>query len=371
MQKKAIFLSGGGARGAYQVGVLKGISDIIKTDKLPVEIISSVSAGAINASFLAMYAHDFSLALSKLIELWSSLSFGKIYRVGNFSLIKSVLRNVFSMILHIDVKGGGYLLDTTPLKTLLNSHLDFHKINSNIEQGLLSDFEVAASCYDLPESTSFFKSNRPIPCWEHTRHTSCSTDISCKHILASSAIPLFFPAVEINQLHYGDGGVRLGTPLRASIQLGADRILVIGTRRVPLKTSAIPAKISDISFAKVLGYMLNALFLDNLDKDVQLLRKINDSINLMSPDQKKESKLKSINALYIYPSKDLGGFTKGMQKNMPLLLRYLMSGFGSKDQSGDLLSFLLFESEYCKQLIDVGYDDAMAQKNDIEEFFSH
>lgn len=370
MSKKAIYLSGGGARSAYQAGVLKGISDIIQSKTIPVGILSSVSAGSINAAFIAMHANNFTFAVTKLVELWSSLSCGKIFRVGNISLVKSVLRNMSSMIFHYSVKEGGYLLDTAPLKALLDSNLDFKKINDNIEKGLLSDFEVAATCYDLSENTSFFKSTHPQPCWKRRRHTSCSTNIACQHILASAAIPLFFPAIKIDELHYGDGGVRLNAPLRAAIKLGADHILIIGTRRVPSLEAAITkTQIESISFSKILGNMLNALFLDNLDRDIELLTKINDSTQLIPPEKKTESKWKFIKAFYIYPSRDLAELAQGVKKTMPFLLHYLMRAFGSEEQLGDLLSFLLFESEYCKKLIDLGYHDTLAQKNNIEDFF--
>ncbi len=371
MSKKAIFLSGGGARGAYQVGVLKAISDITQSENLPADILSSISAGAINASFLAMHANDFKFSVSKLVELWSSLTCDKVFRTSNFSLITSVVRNLSNMVLHSKIKGGAYLLDTAPLKTLLDTHLDFKKINANIEKGLLSSFEVAATCYDLSQNTSFFKSTTPIQYWGKTRHSACANEISCKHILASTAIPFFFPAVKIDSWHYGDGGTHLAAPLRASIKLGADRILVIGTReKASLEATASTSSSDGISFAKVLGSILHALFSDNLVRDVELLTKINCSMHLISQEKQKELAWKPIDMLYIYPSVDLAELTQGKETSLPFLLRYLMGAFGSKEQSGDLLSFLLFESDYCKTLIDIGYQDAIAQKDAIKDFFT-
>ena len=371
MQKKAIYLSGGGARGAYQVGVLKAIGEITQSKDLPVEILSSVSAGAINAAFLAAHAHDFKFAVSNLVALWSSLTSSSIFKTSNVSLIASIVRNLSNMMFHYKIKGGGYLLDTAPLQTLLETHVDFKQLNSNIEQGLLSAFEVATTCYDSSENISFFNATTSTPGWKRTKHRACSTDIRCQHILASSAIPLFFPAIKIDPWHYGDGGTRLTAPLRASIKLGADRILVIGTRKKPSGKAAIAIPHSDeISFAKVLGNMLNALFSDNLDRDIELLNKINDSLPLIASEKQAESKWKPIDVLYIYPSVDLAELTQGYETSLPTLLRYVMGSFGSKEQSSDLLSFLLFESDYCKALMDIGYQDAIAQKNDIERFFT-
>ena len=183
-------------------------------------------------------------------------------------------------------------------------------------------------------------------------------------------MPLFFPAVKIDQWHYGDGSVRLTAPLRASIKLGADHILVIGTRRVAsLESSTLISGTEDISFAKILGNMLNALFLDNLDRDIELLKKINNTVSLISPEKQQTSKWKPINLLAINPSTDLAECVSEKQNKLPVLLRYLMNVFGSKEQSSDLISFLLFEADYCKELINIGYHDAMVQKDEIRDFF--
>ena len=370
--KKAFYLPGGGARGAYQAGVLKAISEITGSQKVPVDILSSVSAGSINAAFIAMHADDFPRAVSRLVELWSSLSSDKIFHTGNFALFKSVCRNAFSFIFHSKAKGGGYLFDTTPLKTLLASMLDFNKINENIEAGLLFAFEVSAACYDVPENASFFYSTTPQPCWKRIRSVAHFTKITHEHILASAAIPLFFPAINIAGKHYGDGALRLTAPLRPPIKLGADRILVIGTRRVlSLGEPELPVTVlNNVSFAKILGIMLHALFLDNLDRDIELLIKINYFLGEVTPKTANTAEWKPVKVLAIYPSIDLAPLTQGRQKVLPFLLRYLMRVFGSDEQSSDILSFLLFESEYCKDLVNIGYVDAMAKKAEIIEFFS-
>lgn len=373
MSKKAIYLSGGGARGAYQAGVLKAINEIVKPEKLPVEILSSVSAGAVNASILAAHAENFTTAVVHLEDLWQSLTCKRIFKSGNISLVNSVMRNAFSMLFHAKVSGGGYLLDTKPLRELLETDIrfDFDKINHNIEQGIISDFEISANCYDSGENTSFFKSLNPEQYWQKRRDAARLVNIGCKHILASAAIPLFFPAIEIDRLYYGDGSVRLSSPLSAAINLGAESLLVIGTRRVAHPDPVAPQfEDEGISLAKILGNMLNTLFLDNLDNDIRKLSEINQSLAAMSKDQLARSNWKLIKTLYISPSVDLGAIAQSLPKNMPLFLRYFMRAFGSKEQSGDLLSFILFESEYCSKLIDIGYHDAFAQRHAIEDFFN-
>ncbi len=369
MSKKAIYLPGGGARGAYQAGVLKGISEIIRAKKIPVDILSSVSSGSINSALIAAHAEDFTFAVTKLETLWSSLSCGKIFKVSNTALMKSILRNVFSMILHYDVKKGDYLLDTMPLKKLLNDNVDFEKINKNIDNKLLYAYELAATCYDTSESISFYKTANEEKLVQETKHIAYTTTINCNHILASSSIPLFFPTVKIGNFHYGDGSVRLTEPLRSCIKLGADQILVINTNKNLMNEKSSDSALKSISFAKIIGTMLKVLFSDNLDKDIDLVEKINGTLHLITQERKTESSWKPINVLHIYPSVDLSTFTKEAQQTMPLLLRYMMSMLGSKEQSSDLMSFLLFEANYCKKLIEIGFHDALSKTDEIRSFF--
>jgi NTE family protein len=370
--KRAIYLSGGGARAAYQAGALKGILDIVKPGKIPVEIISSVSAGSINASLLAMHPDNFSFAVTRLIEIWSNLTSNQIFKTSNYSLMKSVLRNSLSMMFHMPMKEGGYLLDTSPLAQLLDSNLSFRRINENISKGLLSAFEVAASCYDFPVTASFFNATDTKLYAQEIRGVSYPTQIECDHILASCAIPLFFPSIKINNLFFGDGGMHLISPLRAAIRLGAEQILIIGTRKTPsIDFSTYPGLTDGISFAVELGNMLSALFLDNLDKDLEVLSKINTILGLVPAEKKNHERWKKIKYLYIRPTRNLSELTENKLNVLPYLLRHLLDSFGKKEQAGNLMSFLLFESVYCKELISIGYEDAMMQKNSIEEFFSN
>ncbi len=368
---KAIFLSGGGARGAYQAGVLRGISDILGVKEIPVDIISSVSAGSINASFLAMHADDFNEGTHRLSKLWGDINCDEVFYATNFELIKSVLRNAFSMSLHYDVPGGQYLLDTKPLLNTLKTNLDFNRINQNITRGLLKAFEVASTCYDIGKTVSFYNTHESHPGFKKIRHFTKNTPIEAEHIMASSAFPLFFPAIKIGNLNFGDGGLRHSAPLRASIKFGADKILVIGTRKAnPPPTSLDVASIGNISFATVLGNMLNALFLDNLDTDLRLLNRINQQMDLIPAADKAKLRWRKVNVLYLHPSIDIGKLAAGKHKSMPYLLRYLMSSFGAQEKAGDFTSFLLFEADYCQALISCGYDDAIAQKDQINHFFS-
>jgi NTE family protein len=367
--KKALFLAGGGARGAYQAGALKGISDILQVSQLPFQIISSLSVGAINASFLAMYADNFPLATTKLVELWSSLKTNQIFKISNSSLAQSVLRNLFNILFNRKIRGGQYLLDTAPLKELLSTTLNFHQVNANIERGLLEVFEVGAVCYDRSDTVSFYRSHQPQVEWRGNRQLSQATHIGVKHILASSAVPLFFPAVEIDSLHYGDGGLRNTVPLRASVRFGADAILIIGTRRMPT-LNLMPTQTGNITFAKILSNMLDAAFLDNIDQNMSLLNTINRNIELIPDVYQEKLSLRKIDLLYLHPDADLGKLAEKKRKAMPFLLRYLMNAFGTKGQSSDLLSFLLFEGDYCKEVVALGYDDIIKHAQQIKAFFA-
>lgn len=368
--KKALYLSGGGARGAYQAGALKAIYDIVKSKTLPVQIISSVSSGSINAAYLAMYPEDFSCAVTKLVELWSNLSSDKIFKTSNFSLLQSVFRNTLSLILHSKTKHGGYLLDTSPLIELLQTQLNFEKINNNIEQGLLSDFDLATTCYDSSLTVSFFKSYYAQENWHTIGHIISPVKINCHHIMASAAIPLFFPAINIDGLYYGDGALGLTAPLRAAVRFQADNILVIGTSEVHPASTIHCKPAGEVSFGKVFGSVMHRLFTSDLEQDILTLKKINDAVTYMSVEGQTKANWKKIPILYLHPSKSLGDLATKHTMCLPFFLRYLITAFGKRNKSSDYLSFLLFEASYCKNLIEIGYQDAINRKDEIKEFFS-
>lgn len=370
--KKALYLTGGGARGAYQAGVLKGICDILGCKHVPVGILSSVSVGSINASYLAMHADNFYQATERLYELWSTLTCDHIFQTSNLALLKSVLRNVIGVLFHRKSKGGDYLLDTTPLKELLYHHLDFKTITQHLDSGLLDSFEVATTCYEMSSTVSFFQSGKFYEEWKKIRDTGCSTHLHQRHIMASSSLPLFFPTVKINNLHYGDGGMRQANPLRGMTKFGADSILIIGTRQVP-KLSYMPREkktTKEVTFSMIFGAMFNALFLDNVERDLDVLERINQHIDLLHENDRETSKWRKIKVLYLRPQHDLGALAVDKINALPFLLRYLMSAFGRGKQSGDFLSFLLFDKNYCKLLLELGHQEALQQRTEIEEFFS-
>lgn len=366
---KALYLSGGGARAAYQVGVLKGIQEIMQfKSRIPVEILCCVSAGAINGSVLAMYGNDFPTAVKKLEDIWRGLKCDNVFKANNWAIFKSVFRQYTSFLVGYQPKA--YLLDTAPLAELIAKHVDFHQVNQMVRSGVLKAMEVAANCYDLAETVSFFNSQNPFISWRRVRHISYRTDIELEHILASSAIPLFFKPIKLGVLHYGDGTMRLSTPLRGAIQFGASDIFIISTRAVASAHELVSnsnSNVGQVSFGKILGSMMNALFLDNLDRDLEMLENLNRRLKL---GKITSSHWRFLNTEVIHPSVDLGAYASSYEKNVALALRILMRSLGTSDESSDFLSFLLFDGDYAGKLIEIGLQDALSKADEIEQFFN-
>lgn len=369
MAKIALYLAGGGARGAYQAGVLKGISEILQTNTCPFSMITGVSVGSINAAILAQYANNFEKGIEKLDSLWRNIHCQQIYNASNYELGKSVLRNMTHFI--IKQRETGHLLDTAPLHEFINHHINFTQIRQNIKQGYLDTLEVITNRYETQQTISFYEHNLPdFEDWHYPRHTSQRTNIQKEHILASSALPLFFPTVKIDGFHYGDGSMGLVSPLRGGLRFQVDKILIIGTRPLPNTTHIETLRGSDIGFAHILGNMLNGLFLDNLDRDIETVNRMNDIARLLSVWKKRHAPWRPVETLYLRPSENIGKMAQDKYQVMPALLRALLNVLGAQNHSGDLLSFLLFEKEFTQELIRLGYEDALDNINSINAFFN-
>lgn len=369
MPKKALYLAGGGARGAYQAGVLKAIGQILQVKTLPFDMVSGVSVGSINAVVLAENADDFPAALEKLEVLWSEIHCQQIYKASNYELGKSVFRNVSTLIMK--QRQAGHLLDTTPLKELIDDTLDFTKIARNIKAGHLKTLEIISNCYETNQTISFYAhSSSEFTDWSYPRHSSERVTIQAEHILSSSALPLFFPTVPIEGFHYGDGSVGLVAPLRGAIRFEVDKIMILGTRALHTFVDKNSLKNHDeIPFAHILGSMLNGLFLDNLDRDIEMVNRMNEIAMLLSMWKKRHSPWRPITTLHLRPSKDMASVAQDHFKTLPTFLRYLLNILGAKNHSGDLLSFLLFEREFTRELVELGYQDTIASAQSVTDFF--
>lgn len=369
MAKIALYLAGGGARGAYQAGVLKAIGEILQVKKLPFSMVSGVSVGCINASILAQHADNFLMGIDKLETLWSGIHCHHIFNTSNYELGKSVLRNLTHFL--IKQRQSGFLLDTAPLNDFITTNINFERISENITENRLETMEVLANCYETQQTVSFYQHHQPtFEDWSYPRHISQAAIINKEHILASTALPLFFPVVKINDKHYGDGSVGLSSPLRGAIRFNVNKVLIIGTRQ--LFTATNPEKMDgdEVGFAQVLGNMLNGLFLDNLDRDIETVNRMNEIARLLSIWNKRKSPWRPVETLYLRPSASMAAMAQDHYQAMPRILRMLLNAMGAGQHSGDLLSFLLFEKEFTEQLIEIGYKDTMSQYGAITAFFA-
>lgn len=369
MAKKALYLAGGGARGAYQAGVLKGISVILGQKKIPFDMVSGVSIGSINAAVIAEHATDFPAGVEKLESLWQEISCSQIFNASNYELSKSVFRNLSHLL--IKQRQSGYLLNTLPLHDFINNNINFKTIAEHIANNHLETMEVISNCYESHQTVSFYQHNNHLfEDWVYPRHISERADISMEHILASSALPLFFPAAKIDGLHYGDGSMGLVSPLRGAIRFQVDKVMILGTRHLPEVSTFENLRNGDIGFAHVLGGMLNGLFLDNLDRDIELVNRMNDIARMLSLWKKRRSPWRPIETLHLRPSIDMGAIAQAQYQSMPALLRFLLNILGAKSHSGDLLSFLLFEKAFTRELLTLGYEDTINTEAAVLDFFS-
>ncbi|MDP3562290.1 MAG: patatin-like phospholipase family protein [Legionellaceae bacterium] len=368
MAKIALYLAGGGARGAYQAGVLKAVNQILSTKTIPFTMVTGVSVGSINAAIVAQHADDFSLAVERLENLWQEIHCDQIFHARNYDLSKSLLRNLS----HLFVKSPQttHLLDTLPLHTFINDHINFARIKENIEENKLETMEVISHCYETQRTVSFYQHNKPtFEDWHYPRHISQRVGMNMEHILASSALPLFFPTVKIAGSHYGDGSMGLISPLRGALRFNVQKVMILGTRQS--YAVAEPEKLNsrDIGFAHVLGSMLNGVFLDNLDRDIEQVNRMNEIVLLLSMWKKRSAPWRPVQTLYLRPSIDVSKVAQADYQAMPTLLRMLLNMLGAQSHSGDLLSFLLFEKKFTQDLITLGYNDTMSSANAVLDFF--
>lgn len=368
MAKKALYLAGGGARGAYQAGVLKAISHILQVQHLPFDMITGVSVGSINTAILAEYATDFPQAVEKLESLWTNIRCEQVFDASNYELSKSLLLNLTQNV--IKHRQTGHLLNSRPLQDFITQHVDFDLIQKNITDGSLETVEIISHCYETQQTHSFYQHHEPdFEDWIYPRHVSQRATLTMEHILASSALPLFFPTVRIDGLHYGDGSMGLVSPLRGAIRFQAERVLIIGTRPQPnFNRESIPFK-EEIGYANILGGMLSGIFLDNLDRDIEMVNRMNDIARLLSLWKKRHSPWRPIKTTYFRPSLDVAALAQEQYKSMPTLLRFMLNLLGARSHSGDLLSFLLFESAFTKELLRLGFVDTLKHSEEILAFF--
>ncbi len=374
-QKISLVLSGGGARGAYQVGVLKAVAEILKptSDDPPFKILSGSSAGAINTAKLATGSQNFSTATDDLIQLWSNIKSEQVFKTDLLSLNKFGLSALLST-----TKKFNALLDTTPLKKLIEDNCQFDRIQTNLESGVYDSIIITANNYSSNTATSFIQSaarvNQELMFWKESRRKAVHAELKAEHIMASSAIPVLFPPINIQGQPHGDGCVRNNTPCSPSLRMGADKLFVIGVRTQSSADVVLNSeqKINtEASMVRIFNTLLNAVLLDSVEQDVQRIQRMNELVEEVKKIEPRfeSKKIKIIPALCISPSVDIGEIARQKAHHMPRILRMSINAFGQLDEASEILSYLLFDKEFCKNLIDIGYSDALKQKTDIERFF--
>ena len=374
MQKRlALILTGGGARAAYQVGVLKAIAEVLpRRAHSPFQIICGTSAGALNAAALAENAHNFRKGVHFLVSTWKSFHANQIYRtdfIGVFNNAMLWLGGRLFSAFGINKLHRVSLLDNSPMVEFLRNMVPYENIQKNIDAGLLHALSITASGYGTGQSVTFYQGDKDIVPWRRTGRVGTPARIEIKHLLASAAIPFIFPATAINREYFGDGSMRQIAPLSPALHLGATKVLVIGVtinghadRSVRNDTREYP------TLARIAGHALNSIFLDSMEVDLERVKKINDLVAIMPEDMRERANLRHVDVLVVSPSQPLEKVAERYAAEMPWTIRLLMRLIGAKQSGGILLSYLLSESKYTRALIKLGYQDTLKRRDEILDF---
>jgi len=371
--RAGLILTGGGARAAYQVGVLNALSELLpRREANPFPVICGTSAGAINAAVLASNAASFRRAVRRLMMVWKNFHVGHVYRADPAGALRNSLR-WFARALTAGALGRGpvSLLDNTPLRQLLQRHLDFAAIQSAIDSGHLDAFSVTCSGYASGQSVTFFQGHPELANWRRARRIGVRAPLATEHLLASSALPFIFPAVHINREYFGDGSMRQIAPVSPALHLGADRLLVIGVGRQLQPHTTRPTGEGYPSLAQIAGHALNSIFLDSLEVDLERLQRINRTVELIPAETLARTgyPLRRVDFRLLVPSVDLEAIALEYAAELPRTIRLLLGTVGGTRRSGsNLLSYLLFEKGYCRALIRLGYADTMARGAELVAF---
>jgi NTE family protein len=372
--KVGVILTGGGARAAYQVGVLWAISRLLpRNAPNPFPIICGTSAGAINAAALAVNATGFRAGVGRLMSVWKNFRVDQVYRSDPVRVFNSGARWIAALLF------GGFgqhnpvsLLDNSPLAELLKHKIEFKGIQESIDRGALHAVSITASGYTSGHSVTFYQGVPALSPWKRARRIGIPAQISLDHLLASSAIPFMFPAVKINREYFGDGSMRQLAPISPALHLGAERVLVVGVAMAEegkrVKSEGYP------SLAEIAGHALNSIFLDGMEVDLERLQRINKTIELVPPKalDKSELPLHHVDVLVVSPSETIESIAAKHVHSLPRTIRYLLRGVGATRRSGsNFASYLLFEKPFCRELMDLGYHDAMRQKQEILSFLGY
>jgi NTE family protein len=368
----ALVMSGGGARAAYQVGLLRYLAR--RHPEVEIPIITGVSAGAVNAAMLAQHHGTFPQAVEELTSLWLELMPERVFRVDPLSLAGKVVRA------GVQLASGGAapaqrmrgMVSTDPLRTFLEDALspvagELTGIDFNLQRGTLKAAAIITTSYTTGQSVVWVQ-GRDIETWQRPQRRSLSCRLTIDHIMASTALPIFFPAVQVGDEWFGDGGIRLAAPLSPALHLGAHKILAISTRYPSSRSEADRHVVEGYPPpAQVLGVLYNAIFLDLIDQDVMRMERINALLERLPPEDRMD--MRRVELLVVRPSQDLGKLARDYEPQLPASFRFLSRGLGTRDaRSADLLSMVMFQGDYLRRLIELGEADAESQGDRIAEF---
>jgi NTE family protein len=373
-QKIGLILTGGGARAAYQVGVLKAIAEFLPhRAHLPFNVICGTSAGALNAVTLVVNARHFRKGVRYLLNIWNNARVSDIYRSDLLGVLGNSARWLLGLFL--SVLGSNHLnrvslLDNRPMSAFLERALPCELIQQHIDDGLVHAVSVTASGYGSGHSVTFYQGSPDIKPWRRARRIGMPTQLNIEHLLASSAIPFMFPAIHVNREFFGDGSMRQIAPISSALHLGAKRVLVVGVGHGALDEDEKRSKINNYpTLAEIAGHALDSIFIDGLEVDLERLYRINNTMKLIPEELRGRIGLHYVEALVITPSQPLEKIAERYVSQLPWQIRMLLRLVGVMRGSGaNLVSYLLFEKHYCRALIDLGYQDTLKRREEILKF---
>ncbi|HSI47884.1 MAG TPA: patatin-like phospholipase family protein [Ideonella sp.] len=383
-----LVLTGGGARAAYQVGVLRAVCQIRREagcsrSENPFPVITGTSAGGINAAALAAGADEFELAVARLAHIWSRFKAEQVYRTDSLGVIRTGAGWLTMMSIGWAIKRWRKLrprslLDNSPLNELLDNLVPVSRVRELIERGHVRALAIAASSYSTGHHVTFYDAAEPVPGWVRSQRLAVHGPITARHLLASSAIPFLFPAQSVNvddaPQWMGDGSMRQTAPISPAVHLGADRVLVIGAGRMHEPPATEPVARGEYpNMAQIAGHAMSSIFLDALSVDIERLQRINHTLGLLPPEARRHTHLRPIDILVISPSQRLDDIAARHINALPLPIRALLggvgvSGMGRTARGSALASYLLFESDFTRELMALGEADTLARRDEVKDF---